>query len=61
MLCLYVRSMGNRDLDISYITSRLIVMSYPAEGIESAYRNHLDDVRGQPSTALPSFAATLLT
>ena len=46
-MCLRVRSMGNRELDLSYITSRLIVMSYPAEGIESAYRNHLEDVRGE--------------
>ena len=30
---------------MSYITSRLIVMSYPAEGVESAIKNHIDDVR----------------
>ena len=33
------------DLDFSYITSRLGVMSYPAEGVESAIRNHIDTVR----------------
>ncbi|CAG5134697.1 unnamed protein product, partial [Candidula unifasciata] len=33
------------DLDISYITSRLIVMSYPAEGVESAFKNSIDEVR----------------
>ncbi|XP_064624452.1 cyclin-G-associated kinase-like isoform X2 [Lineus longissimus] len=33
------------DLDINYVTTRLLVMSYPAEGIETAYRNHIDDVR----------------
>ncbi|XP_074640546.1 cyclin-G-associated kinase-like isoform X2 [Tubulanus polymorphus] len=38
-------SMNKGDLDISYITSRLLVMSFPAEGIETAFRNHIDDVR----------------
>jgi hypothetical protein len=40
------RSIARSDLDISYITSRLAVMPFPAEGLESAYRtNHADDVR----------------
>ncbi|XP_066992198.2 cyclin-G-associated kinase [Anabrus simplex] len=40
------QSIARSDLDISYITSRLAVMPYPAEGLESAYRsNHADDVR----------------
>lgn len=40
------RSIARTDLDISYITSRLIVMPYPSEGLESAYKtNHIDDVR----------------
>lgn len=39
------QSMARSELDMSYLTSRLIVMSYPAEGIESAYRHHIDDVR----------------
>ncbi|XP_076353387.1 cyclin-G-associated kinase-like isoform X2 [Tachypleus tridentatus] len=34
------------DLDFSYITSRIAVMSFPAEGLESTYRNHIEDVRG---------------
>jgi len=38
-------SMNKGELDVSYITSRLIVMSYPAEGVESAIKNHIDDVR----------------
>jgi len=37
--------MNRGELDVSYITSRLIVMSYPAEGVESAIKNHIDDVR----------------
>ena len=37
--------MNKGDLDLSYLTSRLTVMSFPAEGMESAYRNHIDDVR----------------
>ncbi|XP_054718197.1 cyclin-G-associated kinase-like, partial [Uloborus diversus] len=40
------QSIARQDLDFNYITSRVAVMSYPAEGIESAYRNHVDDVRG---------------
>ena len=39
------RTMNKGDLDIQYITSRLAVMSYPAEGVESAIKNHIDDVR----------------
>ncbi|XP_076440781.1 cyclin-G-associated kinase-like [Babylonia areolata] len=38
-------TMNKADLDISYITTRLAVMSYPAEGMESAIKNHIDDVR----------------
>ena len=34
-------------MDLTYITSRLIAMSYPAEGLESAYRNHVEDVKGE--------------
>eukprot|EP00795_Rhopilema_esculentum_P004222 gene4222-20410_t len=37
----YVRN----DLDISYVTQKIIVMSFPAEGIESTYKNSIDDVR----------------
>ncbi|CAN8003727.1 unnamed protein product [Ixodes hexagonus] len=40
------QTIGKSDLDFNYITSRLAVMSYPAEGLESAYRNHVEDVRG---------------
>jgi cyclin G-associated kinase len=42
----FTRSIARSDLDISYVTSRLAVMPFPAEGLESAYRsNHADDVR----------------
>ena len=56
------QSMVGRDLDFHCITSRLAAMSFPAEGIESAYRsglldcstfeicstfrNHIEDVKG---------------
>ncbi|KAG7326282.1 hypothetical protein KOW79_009683 [Hemibagrus wyckioides] len=33
------------ELDIAYITSRIIVMSYPAEAVELGYRNHVEDIR----------------
>ncbi|XP_050342382.1 cyclin-G-associated kinase [Nymphalis io] len=40
------QSIARADLDISYITSRVIVMSYPSELLESAYKtNHIEDVR----------------
>jgi len=38
-------SMVGRELDFHCITSRVAAMSLPAEGLESAYRNHIDDVR----------------
>ena len=38
-------SMAVRELDFHCITSRVAAMSLPAEGLESAYRNHIDDVR----------------
>ncbi|XP_031789638.1 cyclin-G-associated kinase isoform X2 [Nasonia vitripennis] len=39
-------SMARTELDASYLTSRILVMPYPADGIESAYRaNHVEDVR----------------
>nr|XP_023688031.1 cyclin-G-associated kinase isoform X1 [Paramormyrops kingsleyae] len=38
-------SYAKGDLDISYITSRIAVMSFPAEGVESAIKNNIEDVR----------------
>uniref|UniRef100_A0A803TX87 Auxilin n=1 Tax=Anolis carolinensis TaxID=28377 RepID=A0A803TX87_ANOCA len=40
-----VASYTKAELDISYITSRIIVMSFPGEGVELGFRNHIDDVR----------------
>lgn len=32
------------DLDMSYITERIIAMSFPSKGLEATYRNNLNDV-----------------
>lgn len=32
------------NLDITYITSRVIAMSFPASGIEICYRNNIGNV-----------------
>ncbi|XP_047305985.1 cyclin-G-associated kinase isoform X38 [Homo sapiens] len=40
-----VANYAKGDLDISYITSRIAVMSFPAEGVESALKNNIEDVR----------------
>ena len=37
-------SMASRDLDLHLITERIAAMSYPAEGMEAAMRNHIDDI-----------------
>ena len=36
---------GGVDLDLSYITDQIIAMGWPSRGIESLYRNGLDDVK----------------
>ncbi|KAG8905161.1 large subunit of alpha-aminoadipate reductase, partial [Tulasnella sp. 417] len=33
------------ELDLAYLTDRIIMMGYPASGVESLYRNDGDDVR----------------
>ncbi|XP_065831429.1 uncharacterized protein [Oscarella lobularis] len=33
------------DLDLTYVTNRLIAMGYPSEGAEAIYRNKLSDVQ----------------
>uniref|UniRef100_S4RWF4 DnaJ (Hsp40) homolog, subfamily C, member 6 n=1 Tax=Petromyzon marinus TaxID=7757 RepID=S4RWF4_PETMA len=45
------------DLDISYITTRVAVMSYPAEGVESAFKNHIEDVRAYLDSRHPDHYA----
>ncbi|XP_055498041.1 putative tyrosine-protein phosphatase auxilin isoform X2 [Leucoraja erinacea] len=40
-----VASYAKGELNISYITSRIIVISYPAEGVELSFKNQIDDVR----------------
>ena len=32
------------NLDLTYITDKLIATSFPASGFESTWRNHIDDV-----------------
>ena len=32
------------NLDITYITQRVLAMSFPAQGFESLYRNNIDNV-----------------
>lgn len=40
------QTMARTDLDISFITQRILVMPCPTEGIESTYKtNHIEDVK----------------
>jgi phosphatidylinositol-3,4,5-trisphosphate 3-phosphatase/dual-specificity protein phosphatase PTEN len=32
------------NLDLSYVTPRILAMAYPASGIETVYRNDIDSV-----------------
>lgn len=42
------------NLDLSYITPRLIAMAYPASGLESLFRNHIEDVAAYLAEAHPN-------
>ena len=35
---------SNYDLDITYITDRILAMSFPASGFETWYRNNMKSV-----------------
>jgi cyclin G-associated kinase len=41
------QTMSKTDIDISYMTQRIIIMPCPSEGLESAYKvsNHIEDIR----------------
>ncbi|XP_023343351.1 cyclin-G-associated kinase [Eurytemora carolleeae] len=45
------QTISPRELDFHCITSRVAAMAFPVEGIESTYRNHIEDVKNMMETA----------
>jgi phosphatidylinositol-3,4,5-trisphosphate 3-phosphatase and dual-specificity protein phosphatase PTEN len=45
---------GDLDLDLTYITPRIIAMAYPAEGVESTFRNNIEHVARMLRTNHPN-------
>ena len=41
------------DLDLAYITPRIIAMGYPSTGVEAIYRNNMKDVQKFLNTKYP--------
>ena len=35
---------GSYDIDLTYVTPRIIAMSYPGSGYQKAYRNDINEV-----------------
>jgi len=40
-----VTSYTKGDLDFTYVTSRIIVMSFPLDSVDIGFRNQVDDIR----------------
>ena len=46
----------NFNLDVTYITTRVLAMSFPASGFETMYRNSIGDVIKIPNEYLSTIA-----